>query len=74
MVRPSEGRVVSELQRLIEDYLLGHGWTGSTPVGRDAMSDRIWVDPKVPSSRFGVVAAVQRQIRREKGLSRGQWA
>ena len=57
---------MSELQRLIEDYLLSRGWHGSEPVGRDTNSLRIWVDPKLPSSRFGIVAAVQRQIRREK--------
>ena len=56
----------SELQRLIEDYLIEQGWRGSKPVGVDTNSLRIWVDPKLPSSRFGIVAAVQRQIRREK--------
>lgn len=57
---------MSELQRIIEDYLLAHGWRGSEPVGVDYNSLRVWVDPKLPSSRFGIIAAVQRQIRREK--------
>lgn len=62
----------SELQRLIEDYLLDQGWHGSEPVGQDYNSLRVWVDPKLPSSRFGIVAAVQRQIRREKRLHKTQ--
>ena len=71
---------MSELQRLTEDYLLEHGWTARPPIDPDVELRRIayWRDPEHPTAAaVGLIAAVQRVIRRERrraGAQRPEWS
>ena len=69
---------MSQLQRLIEDYLLEQGWRASPPVdGAESLRKlRYWKDPEYPSSAAcGLPEAVRRVMRRERrraGAPRGE--